>query len=360
MVKIIGSNKSMYLDMVKGFTIFLMLWGHCVQLCYQNTTHNFFDNIVIKIITSFHMPLFMLISGYLFYYSFKKRPLNQLVIHRSKPLLHTIVICGIFLYYISYGVVSISNKDFSLLLNGSWLSSLSGLWFLWSVLAASLIVAIVCKKVHKLWLQITVLLLLSFATLLFPNGEKNLFMYPYFILGFYFSKYKHLIPEKLLHFKHLSIVLFPVMLLFYERKHYIYVTGIYSGNCSVKEQIMIDGFRYAIGLVGSVFALTVLELIYKAVTLKLKKPFIGNGLALMGKYSLQIYALSTVLLSFYLPLVFSKTINILFDGNNIFLKNMFIYNFFFTFSLSVAYSFLLYYVVKLLYKIKVGYLLFGR
>lgn len=355
----IDNKSSMYINIVKGFAIFLMIWGHCIQLCYTHTTLDFFDNFVEKAIYSFHMPLFMLVSGYLFYFSFAKRPLTELILHRSKPLLHTIVFCGIFLYYISYGVTAIATKNFKALYNGEWLSSLTSMWFLWSVLVASMIVTIVCKKVSKTWIQILLLIAFSSVVLLFPHAEKNLFMYPYFVIGFYFSKYKNSIPKAILYLKYTSPVLFPIMLCFYEKKHYIYTTGMFSGNCTIGQQLSIDAFRYIIGLVGSVCALTLLELIFNFITVKVKHPIIGSCLAESGRYSLQIYAFSTALLSFYLPLVFSKFIDII-GGTNIFLNNMIIYNFVFTPILSVAYTFVIYFAVKLIYKTKLGALLFGR
>ena len=56
-----------YIDFVKGIAIFLMLWGHCIQFCAVGD-FDFFENWVFKLIYSFHMPLFMLVSGYLFFY----------------------------------------------------------------------------------------------------------------------------------------------------------------------------------------------------------------------------------------------------------------------------------------------------
>lgn len=354
-----NNKNNFYIDIVKGFAIFLMLWGHCAQFCYSDADMNPFNNFVVKFTCTFHMPLFMIISGYLFYYSFKKRELFPLIAHRCKPLLHTLVICGIFLYYISVGLFGVLAGNYEVLFNGEWLSFLSGLWFLWSVLSASLILSVVCKTINKLWLQIILLILCSFVVLFFPNAEKNLFMYPYFIIGFYFSKYKNVIPKGIINLKYLSFVLYPIMLIFYENKHYIYTTGMFGHNCSsFGEALAIDGFRYAIGLVGSIFALTIIEVIYNTITSKIRKPIIGLCLSKIGQYSLQIYAISTVLLSVYLPIIYSKTN--LSTYNLIFIKNTLLYNFVFTVILSIAYSFLLYFCVKLLYKIKLGKFLFGR
>lgn len=66
-----------YIDALKGIAIVLMFWGHVVQ--YGNGGQiDFFDNTVFKTIYTFHMPLFMLISGYLFSFSSKKKRLKRI------------------------------------------------------------------------------------------------------------------------------------------------------------------------------------------------------------------------------------------------------------------------------------------
>lgn len=70
------TDRNIYLDVVKVFTIVCVVLGHCIQYGSGKTYLNgglFFDDIVFKIIYSFHMPLFMIISGYLFAFTIKTR-----------------------------------------------------------------------------------------------------------------------------------------------------------------------------------------------------------------------------------------------------------------------------------------------
>ena len=89
-------NRNTFIDLITGIAIFLMLWGHCIQYCVAGSEIDFFENIVFKFIYSFHMPLFMLVSGYLFFFSFSKRSLKELLIHRVQSLLQPIVFCSFF------------------------------------------------------------------------------------------------------------------------------------------------------------------------------------------------------------------------------------------------------------------------
>lgn len=272
----ISQSNRMYLDIVKGVAIFLMLWGHCIQCC-ANNSFDFFENEVFKIIYSFHMPLFMLVSGYLFYFSCKKRNLRELLIHRAQAMLQPIVICGIFVYFIT---VAIEKHNIEAISDGRWMSSLGSLWFLWSVLCASIVIA-VCEKITSIKiLRLLIIILGAGFVWLFPNNDMNLFMYPFFVGGFYFAKYKDKIPMALMNVKYFSLVLFPLMMLFYQKKHFIYTTGILS-SANKLELLSIDLFRWAIGFIGSVFVLVILEVIYN--NLICKELIIAKPVAQLGK-----------------------------------------------------------------------------
>ena len=58
-----------FIDSLKGFAILLVLWGHSIQ--YLCSGIDFFQNFIFKIIYSFHMPLFFLISGFFFHSALK-------------------------------------------------------------------------------------------------------------------------------------------------------------------------------------------------------------------------------------------------------------------------------------------------
>ncbi len=76
------------LDITKGILIFLVVWGHAIQFGfgynYEEVGCYWKDN-VFKGIYSFHMPLFMAISGYLFYYS-NKKPFKEVILSKFKSI----------------------------------------------------------------------------------------------------------------------------------------------------------------------------------------------------------------------------------------------------------------------------------
>ena len=355
-------HRRYYLNIVKGLAIFLMLWGHCIQYCAQGS-FDFFENVAFKVIYSFHMPLFMIISGYLFYYSFQKFELKQLIIHRSKPLLWTIVFCGAFNYAITVSVwILYRYHSFNGFFISNLLSQYQSLWFLWSVLAAAIGVALICKKVHNIWIQLLLLALWSVPVFLFPGeSPENIYVYPYFILGFYYAQYQNIINQRLKWIvQAISSVGFVVMLFFFRKKHYIYTDGLYDSNRSIMDNIGINLFRWVIGLLGCIAVLSLVEVLFRLIVLKhgKRRDPILFCLSELGKKSLQIYALSVSFLSFWLPRIYRRITGRV--GSNFLAHNIYLYSFVYTLAIAVLYAVGLYFLIKLFERIKFSKVLFGK
>lgn len=54
-----AKTRNEYLDFLKGLAIILVVTGHCIQISYIN----FDENVIFKVIYSFHMPFFMFLAG---------------------------------------------------------------------------------------------------------------------------------------------------------------------------------------------------------------------------------------------------------------------------------------------------------
>jgi len=349
------NTNRLYLDVVKGITIFLMLWTHCIQYCALGS-FDFFENPVFKTVYSFHMPLFMMVSGYLFRFSFRKRDIKNLLIHRCQGMLQPIVFGTVIhnlLINIAHRLLSGSGHFF----NGELLTGVTEqLWFLWCVLGSSVVVALACKVSRKLWRRLCLLLAGTILLALFPVMDFQLFMYPFFLAGFLFGEYKDVLMEKIGKLRYITLVLFPAMVPFYRKEHYIYLTPFLSENHGIAELLRINGFRIFIGMAGSIFVLVLTELLLKL--LRSRLPWLVKALAKLGENSLQIYILSVPLLSGYLPVVYEKAMQIF--GRNVLAENMLVYNFLFTPLLTADVGAGLYLVVQLLRKWKLHGLIFGR
>ena len=345
-----------YINVVKGIAVVLMIWGHCIQYSSKGS-FDVFSHPIFQGIYSFHMPLFMLISGYLFWFSFQKRDLKTLLIRRTQSMLQPIVFASMLNNILAKLPTFLLHRTIRLT-NGELFVGLYSLWFLWCVLSSSTAVAIAGKATRKVWLQLLYVILGVFLVALFPENHYHLYMYPYFVAGFYYGMYRSRIPSWLSRCAVASLVVFPAMLPFYKYWHLIYMTPVYTPEMELLDLLQLNGFRWGIGFAGSLFVLILSR--WGFCFLEGRK--VGNRvlqmLAKLGENSLAIYCISVVLLSRYLSKIFDRIL--LVAGRNVVTENMILYDWVFTPALTLVYCVGLYYVVLFMKKIKIHGLVFGR
>lgn len=299
-----NNKRNSTIDVIKGWAIVFVVYGHVIQILYSGTDMNFFDDIIEKIICSFHMPLFAAVSGFLFYGSCSRKSLKKLFFNRLVGLGWPLILWS-SVYYFGYqallkivsGAVNISFYD--------WWETFSGpfLWFLWSILICSVFMAIAYKTGKY---KIIFSVLLFFPVFLLPNAEYTAFLYPFFTAGFFFRE-KESLFKKLMNCKviYITIALYVVFLLFYKEKHYIYTTGIniFNSQYSWFEQLLIDLYRYAIGFLGTASVIIVIQK-----TICYYPASVNRFLSFCGKKSLEIYIIQCIAVSWLFALVFSRFI----------------------------------------------------
>lgn len=343
-----------YINVLKSLAVYLMLWGHCIQYCCLGN-FDFFENPVFKVIYSFHMPLFMLVSGYLFYYSYSKRTMKEMLSHRIKTLGYPIL-GGAILYYIMVPVVfELIAGNVEILLDGKWLNYLNTYWFLWSVLAASIVLTLAFSARNNLTTSLIWMIAGIVIVAVFPNKELNVYMYPYFVIGYLIGRFrKKAWMHWLYRVRWLFVPVFIIMLFYFDRDSYIYTSGL-RGSGGLLNHMPVNMFRWGIGLFGSIAVATVLLAIVQSGFVPKK---IISVIELPGKKSLQIYMLSCIFLSAYLPKVYGIVAS--FVGYNFLASNMAAYNYVYTPTLSLVYIIGLYGMVTILEKMKVSRYIFGR
>ena len=347
-------DRKKLINFLRGLAIFLVLWGHSIQYCCGGQ-FDFFENTCFKTIYSFHMPLFMIISGYLFFFSAQKRSMVELIEYKGKSILYPIIMCSAFNLVITKGIYSIATgefRDLSSLLGGIG-SSITSLWFLWSVLSCSIAVAIAIKVCKNPAIQSLLIIGGLGLVALFPCWEMNIYMYPYFLIGYVLAGIEERHKLRSINIvSALSTVMFVIMLLFFNKQHYIYISGILSGD--MLESLKIDAFRWTIGLLGSISVIWICKLLFRFIN----KTKICEFIELMGAHSLALYALSVSLLSFWLPIIANKVLKVLpwINWNHYIL----LYDLGITLLIAIAYSILLVLIVKLLRRVGAYRLLFGR
>lgn len=288
-------------DLIKGIAIFLVVFGHSIQ--YASGAHflktdSYYMDFVFKVIYSFHMPLFSLISGFLFS-RYTNKPFSDTFYTKFNSLIIPVFFWSPFLIL---GLTLFHPSDF-LTLFFYWHSNIFNyFWFIWGIFYLSIIVAGVNFLFKNEKIKIVLYLFLFFITLVTPdtgNIDKYKFIYPYFIIGFYTPLFlKRLQSFYNRHYKfYLASVsiLFSFLLIHYTYQSYIYISGydIFNPKTSPVVQLYTDIFRFTIGLVGSLWTILLLNFFHRFQK-HIYRP-IYSFFLLLGQNTLGIYIISSYL-----------------------------------------------------------------
>ena len=301
-------------DILRGFAIILVVFGHCIQdgsgESYRNEALYFSDRLY-QFIYSFHMPLFMMISGYLSWVSIHKAKERKERIALLKRRA-TSLLTPIFLWTaVDYIRILISNQ-----INGQpqpealifvyFYNAFNNLWFLWAVWWCFCIVYVM----HYFLKDNVVIYLLGFLALfVIPDGlglGAYKYMMPYFIAAYYWHDYiqdKRYILNKTPKIWMLVVagIAFAGLFAWYDEDAFIYLTGYKLIGKNVAGQLVIDLYRTLIGFAGSSFFILLWQYILLMAGRNNKNGNIRVMLRMLrelGIHSMGIYILSGYLIVF--------------------------------------------------------------
>lgn len=342
-------NRIYAFDILKGIAITLVLWGHLIQITTLESS-SFYESFIIRFIYSFHMPLFMMISGYLFYGSLQRHSLKNNIKNKFKQLLLPILMWG----SINYVMRLLIEKDSSIV---DLIVQVKAYWFLWALLLSVIIVSIVawfrlpikfetiCFIAAGVLIYIALTYLTSYGWIAFfcPDVELMFFVYPFFVLGYVFKRWiserpnvPAIIKSNIVRMIIPTGVVFLIFLSYFHTNSYIYVSGLNPilSDQGVFKQISIDVFRFVLGVTGSLFMIeTVLLLqnIKYAFKDGVRKCFI-----FLGIHSLEIYLIQRTLIELLLKYIYRTFLLEKIEHYNIVMYNIAIIVFVFIFEILVC------------------------
>ena len=250
----------------------------------------YFDNMVFKTIYSFHMPLFMIISGYLFAFSAAKGTWKTTVSKKVKSVLIPLLLWSLISFIIKLASGQLPMTMFGLA-KGYLRTSVVSLWFLWAVLLCSVFVSFVRYFLKDNIVIYAAVFAVSFVIPDFFSTELFKFMYPYFVLGYFAGKsggYK--VSNRFINTAWIvSGVLFVGLLCFYNYDSYIYTSKFCIMQGSVFERLGTDIYRFAIGFAGCVFVIISVSKLTVLLKGKAAKLVSQIGMNTMGIYILSVY-----------------------------------------------------------------------
>lgn len=166
-------NRNFALDNIKFLLIILVVFGHLIEpLINQNVI---FKTVYLSIY-SFHMPLFILISGMLTKLVYTKEQLHKTIIDILIPFLSFTILYEIFNLMI-YGHISSATLNFE---------PYRILWFLFSLLLYKIFLPIIMKFKYPILFSIIISLIAGYVTSVgqFLSISRILYFLPFFIIGY--------------------------------------------------------------------------------------------------------------------------------------------------------------------------------
>lgn len=287
--------RNLYLDILKGIAVFLVVLGHCVPL--DDATYGV--NPLHKLIYSFHMPLFAIISGYFFTSSMRNyKHLGSFVIAKFPVL---------FFPWLTFAIVSWVAKASQEGLNifdfkEVFIHFAYSYWFIPAIMLIMLLSWFWGRYAGKKWGVITTFIIVLH---LIPNIsfiyevikiKEVAYLFPFFVAGIGIKDKQ----DKLLTLYHKygkvifvsSLIVFGGLIIQYDREDYMFTSGVslISSHFGLLEQLRIDICRIIIGVAGIICTG---HLIYCLQSIK------GISiLAKLGEVSLGVYLLHDFLLRY--------------------------------------------------------------
>lgn len=200
------------LDNLKGFLILLVVLGHCIQF----TTDGFDHVVLFRFIYSFHMPLFMWVSGYVNYREHKIEigVLRRRAIQLALPFLAWTLLNAL-----------IAQNPFYII--DAFFDPAVSVWFVWDlflIICFSTIINFFSTKYGKSEIRCTIVAFLIVAAIIkgfhieVLDLYHALYMGIYYIMGYYM--HKHQVISKFSNAKLWGgiLMLFIMMSLFWQRE----------------------------------------------------------------------------------------------------------------------------------------------
>lgn len=268
-----------YLDNLKAILIILVILGHVIQGSIEDYQHN----PIFRFIYSFHMPLFLAISGYLTY---KPKYDSGLIKKRAFQLLLPFVAWAFLSPVLQRGAVGV-DAALNVLLYPD-----NGLWFLYNLLVYSAIFNISERLSEKFAIRqefllcgFAVILVCAMAVLKTKFNCTQLCWYlPFFAIGYYMRKYSELVEKRESLILVLGGAIFLLGMPFWMmREDPLFYKWINLGS------IFSYLYRWLIMMAGAIFFLLAGKKYFNQTSL-----FLGN----IGKHTLGIYAMQFTILHY--------------------------------------------------------------
>lgn len=285
----VGKERVVYLDALKFIAIYFVIWGHACQYGFEDTIKNDIYHPVTFFINSFHMPLFMMLSG-IFASSSLKRSFGTFLLDKVRQLL-----IPAFLWTSANAVILYFRGKNYFELYGV-IGFITDYWFVKCLFICFLLYWVSIKLLKNeylaCFLTIALVLMIPKASFVWVNS-----MLPFFWMGHFFKK--GLLTKEV---SWLTVTLiglgFVICLLGWSNDYTIYFNrsnffSIVDGHFD-PHTLFVMVYRFLIGTLGSMTFILLVKKVYP-----LTENWKGMGaIQRAGQETLGIYMVHVLLLVF--------------------------------------------------------------
>lgn len=282
-----GQQRIAYLDLVKLFTIYLVILGHVIAMMVNGCS---VGGRMYTFIYSFHMPLFMLLSGYFISNKALSKSFLDILLTKALQLILPAITCTVIcLLYLFLAREHVDVR--SELIGNSWFLKTLFLYY---------VLFYLIKKIPMTdWLLLMVSCSLLFV---FPHAstlQVNL-LFPYFWGGYLLRKYQ--ILEKVsFSWKYASLFLLIFSTAYYLQRELGIPNYIEINYISLQSQGHLILFRYFVGFTGCMATISVVSLFHK----NRKDSSSFSHITYYGRWTLGVYVLQTIIVANVFPDTFA-------------------------------------------------------
>ena len=272
------NKRILYWDIIKFFAIFCVTYGHTIQ--YLNPPErSLWNSFMGEWIVSFHMPLFMIVSGY-----FARSLLKNKLLDTTKRKFIQLFIPSVSTYFLT-GIILIFLRHTPFIegLQNLLGYCVSSYWFLKALFifyVLTTILYLLWKKIK--WLPAICIILLLLLPVKILDYVHCISMYPFFIVGLLLWKYEDAFFKRKKLIILFSLLLYISLSYFYTPKEYNMHDHLFSWN---SEYLLLYFIRILIGISASFICIICI----RKLCIKTGENSITNYLAKIGTCTLGIY-----------------------------------------------------------------------
>lgn len=179
-------ERNLLLDVTKCIAILFVILSHSIQFGSGLPEKEVLNLPIECFFISFFMPLFAMVSGYLFYHSLQRHDERTIIFKRLRLFLWPIVTMAILHNARPYLI----HLDFVGFVCNFPKALFNSLWFFWAILVCTILMCIVHKWLGDSWWGHVLIIIF---TLLLPDIyplRAYVYLLPYFIVAYNYAKYQ--------------------------------------------------------------------------------------------------------------------------------------------------------------------------